>query len=70
MDKTLAGFKKNSNLLFGLNNKENNGLKLDESNKRRREDTNGSGIMDVDLGLIPSGPQRIKNNMEADISQW
>lgn len=67
-DNTLAGYKTNSNLLYGLHEDETSGLKLDESNKRRREENSGSEIMDVDLGLVSTGPQVLKTNKEADIS--
>lgn len=66
-DVVLAGFKSNSNILYGLADEENIGLKIDERNKRRREDISGSKIMDVEMGLVHTGPLQLKN-MDADIS--
>lgn len=62
-----AGFKTNSNVLYGLIEEENSGLKFDER-KRRREDPNNIGVMDIDTGLNSSGPSETKNK-EADISK-
>lgn len=65
-DGQLAGFKTNSNILYGLNQEENIGLKIDE-HKRRREDPMLKNIMDIDMGLMSTGPQ-VTEQPEAGVS--
>lgn len=66
-DRQLAGFKTNSNLLYGLHEEENIGIKFDER-KRRREDPVSNSIMDVDMGLPSTGLQ-VTEHTEADVSK-
>lgn len=66
-EKQLTGYSTNSNLLFGLNEEESSGLKIDER-KKRREDPTILGHMDIDMGLTLPGPQIQTQAKEADIS--
>lgn len=63
----LEGFNTSSKLLYGLDEDDSIGLKLDER-KRRRGDPKLHGIMDVDGGLQLIGPQITNQNRETGIS--
>lgn len=63
----MAGFTTNSKFLYGLNEDDDIGLKINER-KRWREDPSIAGSMDIDVGLINSGPQKTIKNLETNIS--
>lgn len=62
----LTGFNTISNLLYGLNEEENIGLKIKER-KRRRGDPTLQGTMDIDVGLNIVGPQSPEQQSEVGI---
>lgn len=61
----LAGFTTSSNLLYGLNEEVDIGLKVDNCKRRRGE----MGIMDVDLGLNKTGQLLVTDRTETVISE-
>lgn len=65
--KKLAGFKINSNVLYGLGEEENIGLRFDER-KRSREDPAASGLGDVIMSPLLIGPQVNEHTSDASIS--
>lgn len=54
-------------MLYGLNEEDNIGLKIDER-KRRRGDPTTDGMMDIGMGLSVTGSQVMVQNTEAVIS--
>lgn len=66
-EKKLAGFTTNSNVLYGLNEEENIGLKFNER-KRSREDPSALGLNDVIMSQPLIGPQLNERSSDVGIS--
>ncbi|KAL1803807.1 hypothetical protein ACET3Z_032454 [Daucus carota] len=66
-ERSLAGFTTNSNVLYGLNEEENIGLKFNER-KRIREDPSALGPRDVVMSPAFVGPQLKEHVSEVGIS--